>query len=75
MQRAPSRALIGHGSSTITERLYFHVFDRRRADELVRQAMATVWRGSGIPFSWAFHDPGPGIGRGFRPRLMVDADD
>jgi integrase len=33
-------ALMGHGSSTITERRYMHLFDRQRTDEAVREAMA-----------------------------------
>jgi len=33
-------ALMGHESSTITERRYVHLFDRHRTDEAVRQAMA-----------------------------------
>jgi len=33
-------ALMGHESSTITERRYIHLFDRQRTDETVRQAMA-----------------------------------
>jgi integrase len=33
-------ALMGHESSTITERRYIHLFDRQRTDEAVRQAMA-----------------------------------
>jgi hypothetical protein len=32
--------LVGHESSTITERRYVHLFDRQRTDEAVRQAMA-----------------------------------
>jgi integrase len=32
-------ALMGHESSTITERRYIHLFDRQRTDEGVRQAM------------------------------------
>ena len=32
-------ALMGHESSTITERRYVHVFDRQRTDDAVRQAM------------------------------------
>ena len=32
-------ALMGHESSTITERRYIHLFDRQRTDEQVRQAM------------------------------------
>ena len=35
-------ALMGHESSTITERRYVHLFDRQRTDEAVRQAMASV---------------------------------
>jgi integrase len=35
-------ALMGHESSTITERRYVHLFDRQRTDEQVRQAMADV---------------------------------
>jgi integrase len=34
-------ALMGHESSTITERRYIHLFDRERTDEAVRQAMAS----------------------------------
>ena len=33
-------ALMGHESSTITERRYVHLFDRQRQGEAVRQAMA-----------------------------------
>jgi integrase len=33
-------ALMGHGSSTITESRYIHLFDRQRTNEQVRQAMA-----------------------------------
>jgi integrase len=33
-------ALMGHESSTITERRYVHLFDRQRTDEAVRRAMA-----------------------------------
>jgi integrase len=33
-------ALMGHESSTITERTYIHLFDRQRTDEVVRLAMA-----------------------------------
>ena len=33
-------ALMGHESSTITERRYIHLFDRQRTDDAVRQAMA-----------------------------------
>jgi integrase len=33
-------ALMGHESSTITERRYIHLFDRQRTDEVVRLAMA-----------------------------------
>jgi hypothetical protein len=33
-------ALMGHESSTITERRYSHLCDRQRTDEQVRQAMA-----------------------------------
>jgi site-specific recombinase XerD len=33
-------ALIGHESSTITERRYSHLLDRQRTDERVREAMA-----------------------------------
>jgi integrase len=32
-------ALMGHESSTITEKRYVHLFDRQRTDEQVRQAM------------------------------------
>ena len=35
-------ALMGHESSTITERRYIHLFDRQRTDEAVRSAMASV---------------------------------
>jgi integrase len=35
-------ALMGHESSTITERRYVHVFDRQRIDEQVRQAMGAA---------------------------------
>ena len=34
-------ALMGHESSTITERRYIHLFDRQRTDDAVRQAMAS----------------------------------
>jgi integrase len=34
-------ALMGHESSTITERRYIHLFDRQRTDEAVRGAMAS----------------------------------
>ena len=37
-------ALMGHESSTITERRYIHLFDRQRTDEAVRSAMASVAR-------------------------------
>jgi integrase len=37
-------ALIGHESSTITERRYVHLFDRQRTDEAVRRAMASASR-------------------------------
>jgi integrase len=37
-------ALMGHESSTITERRYIHLFDRQRTDEAVRQAMASTTR-------------------------------
>jgi integrase len=33
-------ALMGHESSTITERRYIHLFDQQRTDEQVRQAMS-----------------------------------
>jgi integrase len=33
-------ALMGHESSTITERRYIHLFDRHSTDDAVRQAMA-----------------------------------
>ena len=33
-------ALMGHESSTITERRYIHLLDRRRTDEQVRHAMS-----------------------------------
>jgi integrase len=36
--------LIGHESSTITERRYIHLFDRQRTDEAVREAMAATSR-------------------------------
>jgi integrase len=39
-------ALMGHESSTITERRYIHLFYRQRTDEAVRQAM-----GSAVPVS------------------------
>jgi integrase len=32
--------LMGHESSTLTERRYIHLFDRQRTDEAVRRAMA-----------------------------------
>ena len=32
--------LMGHESSTITERRYIHLFDQQRTDDAVRQAMA-----------------------------------
>jgi integrase len=35
-------ALMGHESSTITERRYIHLFDRERTDEQVRQAMSAT---------------------------------
>ena len=35
-------ALMGHESSTITERRYVHLFDKQRTDEAVRQAMASA---------------------------------
>jgi integrase len=35
-------ALMGHESSTITEKRYIHLFDRQRTDELVRQAMSAA---------------------------------
>jgi integrase len=35
-------ALMGHESSAITERRYIHLFDKRRTDESVRQAMSTA---------------------------------
>jgi integrase len=35
-------ALMGHESSTITERRYIHLFDRQRTDDAVRQAMAAT---------------------------------
>jgi integrase len=35
-------ALMGHESSTITERRYVHLFDRQRTDEAVQQAMASA---------------------------------
>jgi integrase len=35
-------ALMGHESSTITERRYIHLFDRQRTDDAVRQAMASA---------------------------------
>jgi integrase len=37
-------ALMGHESSTITERRYIHLFDRQRTDEAVREAMASEAR-------------------------------
>jgi len=33
-------ALMGHESSTITERRYMHLFDRQRTDAQVRRAMS-----------------------------------
>jgi integrase len=33
-------ALMGHESSTITERRYIHLFDRQRTDQAVREAMS-----------------------------------
>jgi integrase len=33
-------SLMGHESTTITERRYVHLFDRQRTDEAVRRAMA-----------------------------------
>jgi integrase len=41
-------ALMGHESSTITERRYVHLFDRQRTDEAVRQAMATAFHLIGV---------------------------
>ena len=38
-------ALMGHESSTITERRYVHLFDQQRTDEQVRRAMS-VWSSS-----------------------------
>ena len=35
-------ALMGHESSTITERRYIHLFDQHRTDEQVRQAMSAT---------------------------------
>jgi integrase len=35
-------ALMGHESSTITERRYIHLFDRQRTDEAVWEAMASA---------------------------------
>jgi integrase len=35
-------ALMGHESSTITEKRYVHLFDRQRTDEAVRRAMASA---------------------------------
>ena len=35
-------ALMGHESSTITERRYIHLFDRQRTDEAVRLAMSAA---------------------------------
>jgi integrase len=35
-------ALMGHESSTITERRYIHLFDRERTDDDVRRAMAAT---------------------------------
>ena len=32
-------SLMGHESSTITERRYIHLYDKQRTDEQVRQAM------------------------------------
>jgi len=34
--------LMGHKSSTISERRYVHVFDRQRTDDAVRQAMVSA---------------------------------
>jgi len=45
-------ALMGHESSTITERRYVHLFNRQRTDETVRSAMASaanVSRAVGAP--------------------------
>jgi integrase len=36
--------LMGHESSTITERRYIHLFDRQRTDDAVRQAMSPTDR-------------------------------
>ena len=33
-------AVMGHESSTITEKRYIHLFDQQRTDEQVRQAMS-----------------------------------
>jgi hypothetical protein len=33
-------ALMGHESSTTTERRYIHLFNRQRTDDAVRRAMA-----------------------------------
>ena len=35
-------SLMGHESSTITERRYIHLFDRQRTDEAVRLAMSAA---------------------------------
>ena len=35
-------AVMGHESSTITERRYIHLFDQQRTDEAVRQAMSSA---------------------------------
>jgi integrase len=35
-------SLMGHESSTITERRYIHLFDRQRTDEQVRAAMQSA---------------------------------
>ena len=35
-------ALMGHESSTITEKRYVHLFDRQRTDEAVRRAMTSA---------------------------------
>jgi integrase len=32
--------ILGHESSTITEKRYIHLFDRQRTDDAVREAIA-----------------------------------
>jgi integrase len=41
-------SLMGHESSTITERRYIHMFDRQRTDEPVRQAMGRACPAGGF---------------------------